>query len=83
VLDDLRSLPGVNDVGLVDLDIPVPGGSGTVVAAVLFTVDFNAESLSATTLAAAVAAHGVDPSVSTGVGVAGSTIAVPPLSGRT
>lgn len=88
VLADLRAIPGVSGVSLTDVDTPLPGGDATPVPAVLITVELNVNSVGHRTLAESVladtvAAHGLDPSVSTGVGAAGSAIAVPPPSGRT
>jgi hypothetical protein len=82
VLGELAALPGVDGASLTDIEIPVPGGSGVTVPGVLITVEFNANSISAGSLADTVAAHGVVPSMSAEVDAAGSMIAVPPLSGR-
>lgn len=79
VLTDLRARPGVERVGF---DVrPLPGPGGPVVTAVI-TVEFNRLGVDATTLAGAVAAHGLEPVTTVSPEPVGGHVVVPPPASR-
>lgn len=81
VLDGLLATPGVERVALADATAPAPG-AGPDVAVTLLTVWFNELSTPLADLQAAIAAHGPTAPLTLLPGPEGSTIVVPPPSGR-
>lgn len=81
VLTDLRATPGVDRVSLVDATDPTvgPGPDGTVT---VLTLWFNEHSTSTAALAAVISAQGPTARLTVVSGPEGTSIIVPPPSGR-